>query len=121
MNKLLLYVVLALFLASCGGEEQNAAGVGKKPKIVGEALGGGYSRDSTHIYYDGDTMEVAQPSTFRVLGGGYAKDGFSAYYRGKEVQGAQGASFKWLSGDTAADVMDLYVKGVQQAIKYQEK
>ena len=71
----------------------------------------------THYYYNGDTIEVAQPSTFKVLGGGYAKDGYSAYYKGKEVQGAQGASFRWVAGDTAADVMDTYIKGEQQPLK----
>lgn len=122
MNKHLLYLSLPFLLASCGGEEQaDAHPDKKKPKVIGEALADGYSRDSTHIYYDGDTMEVAQPATFRVLGGGYAKDGFSAYYKGKEVQGAQGATFRWLAGDTAADVMDTYVRGVQQPIKKQEK
>ena len=116
MKKYLLLLFFAALLASCGKEDQKVKVEGA-PTIVGKALGDGYSCDSNHYYYKGDTIEVAQPSTFKVLGGGYAKDGYSAYYKGKEVQGAQGASFRWVAGDTAADVMDTYIKGEQQPLK----
>ncbi len=116
MKKYLLLLFFVALLASCGKEEPKVKALGA-PKIVGKALSDGYSCDSTHYYYIGDTIEVAQSSTFKVLGGGYAKDGYSAYYKGKEVQGAQGASFRWVAGDTAADVMDTYIKGEQQPLK----
>ena len=115
MKKYLLLLFFAALLASCGKEEQKVKAYGVK--MVGKALSDGYLCDSTYYHYNGDTIEVAQPSTFKVLGGGYAKDGYSAYYKGKEVQGAQGASFRWVAGDTAADVMDTYIKGEQQPLK----
>lgn len=87
MKKYLLLLFFTVLLASCGKEEQKVKALGA-PKIVGKALADGYSCDSTHYYYNGDTIEVAQPSTFKVLGGGYAKDGYSAYYKGKEGQGS---------------------------------
>lgn len=87
MKKYLLLLFFAALLASCGKEDQKVKVEGA-PTIVGKALGDGYSCDSTHYYYNGDTIEVAQPSTFKVLGGGYAKDGYSAYYKGKEGQGS---------------------------------
>ena len=116
MKKYLLFFGVTLLMVSCSKDEQKETKTTEQPKIIGEALGDGYSCDSLHYYYNGDTIDVAQPSTFKVLGGGYAKDGYSAYYKGKEVQGAQGASFKWVAGDTAVDVMDTYIKGEQQSL-----
>lgn len=85
MKKYLLLLFFTVLLASCGKEEQKVK-AGGMPKIVGKALRDGYSCDSTHYYYIGDTIEVAQPSTFKVLGGGYAKDGYSAYSRARKCK-----------------------------------
>ena len=76
MKKYLLLLFFAAMMASCGKEEQKVKAYALK--MVGKALSDGYSCDSTHYYYNGDSIEVAQPSTFKVLGGGYAKEGYSA-------------------------------------------
>ncbi len=117
MKKYVLLFFCIYALASCGDDRQPDRPIKVPPALIGKAMGGGYSRDSLHYYYRADTMDVAQPSTFKVLGGGYAKDGYSAYYQGKEVQGAQGCSFRWVAGDTAEDATDVYVKGMQQPFK----
>ena len=85
MKKYLLLLFFAALLASCGKEEQKVK-VGGALKMVGKALADGYSCDSTHYYYNGDTIEVAQPSTFKVLGGGYAKDGYLPITRARKCK-----------------------------------
>ena len=55
MKKYLLLLFFAALLASCGKEEQKVKAYGA-PKMVGKALADGYSCDSTHYYYNGDTI-----------------------------------------------------------------
>jgi len=57
-----------------------------KDKIIGEDLGGGYSRDDKHAYYNGKRISTAQGGrNFTYKGGGYATDGINTYFKGKLV------------------------------------
>src|SRR5690606_40454586 len=51
-------------------------------------LGGGYSKDSFKVYFQGKVVPDASSSSFKYLGGGYAKDTWNVFYRGALLKGA---------------------------------
>ena len=52
-----------------------------------ETLGGGYSRDKNHAYYNGRLISDAWGGNhFVYKSGGYATDGVHTYYNGRPVE-----------------------------------
>lgn len=51
-----------------------------------EILRDGYAKDSFNVYWRGNVVEGAVPSSFKVLRNGYAEDMFNTYYNGKVVK-----------------------------------
>ena len=81
--------LVAVYLNS----KKKASGISKSSKSKTEIstagteeLGGGYSRDDKHAYYNGHIISTAQGGkNFTYKGGYYATDGVNTYYKGKIV------------------------------------
>ncbi|CAF4321262.1 unnamed protein product [Rotaria sp. Silwood2] len=76
-----------------------------------QSIGNSYAKDSYDVYYMGKKIDGARPSTFQLIGKGYAKDSYDVYYMGKKVQGARPSSFQLIDKGYAKDSYDVYYMG----------
>ena len=51
-----------------------------------ESLGWGYAKDPFHVFWRGEILDGAMPSSFKVSRDGYAKDAFNTYFHGRKVR-----------------------------------
>src|SRR5690606_42112219 len=71
-------------------------------------LGGGYSKDSFNVYFQGKVVPDASSSSFKYLGGGYAKDAWNVFYRGALLRGASASSFKYVKNEYGKDSWKIF-------------
>lgn len=75
---------------------------------------GSYEKRDGQWLYDGNPIEVQEPSRFKPLGGkadeasAFARDSKVAYYRGSVIEGSDGASFTVLDAHYARDKAHAY-------------
>jgi len=76
-----------------------------------QGLGDGYGKDSFDVYYYGNEVDDAKPSSFQVLGDGYGKDSFRVFYNGNEVDDAKPSSFQVLGDGYGKDSFRVFYNG----------
>jgi hypothetical protein len=74
-------------------------------------LNAAYIKDAFNVYFMGEKMDGAHPSTFQILTNGYAKDAFNVYYMGKKMDGAHPSTFQILTNGYAKDAFNVYYMG----------
>ena len=74
-------------------------------------LDDGYAADDFRVYYDGEKLEGATASSFKTLKDGYAADDFRVYYRGRKIEGVFASGFEVLKDGYARDNFNVYYRG----------
>lgn len=69
-----------------------------------------YAKDKYNVYYKGNTIQAADPNTFRTLEGGYAVDKNRAFYYGNSIESSSSKDFKILDGYFSTDYKDVYYR-----------
>ena len=67
-----------------------------------------YASDNFHVYFEGITMEGADPASFSLLSADQARDNVHVYYRGAIIPGAAPKSFKSLDAEWGKDSHAAY-------------
>lgn len=67
-----------------------------------------YARDKNFVFYQGNRVEGADPSTFEYVADLYAKDKNRAYYAGDSIESSSSKGFKIIDSYYSADNTDVY-------------
>ena len=67
-----------------------------------------YARDKNFVFYQGNRVEGADPSTFEYVADLYAKDKNRAYYAGDSIESSSSNGFKIIDSYYSADNTDVY-------------
>ncbi len=84
---------------------------GKRGNEIQKDLGGGYTKDSAHVYYQGEKIGHADVATFAILKDGYAKDRKNIFYKTGIPERADLKTFQVLRDGYAKDAQDVYYQG----------
>lgn len=102
------------------GLEQSKEKYQEKKQTVKEHKFGGYKNSSkprpgyymtpSEVYYRGELMSQATPSSFKKLGNSWAKDNNNVYFQGNIVKGADPKSFR-VENKFGKDKNNKYYRG----------
>lgn len=70
----------------------------------------GYYKTPSEVYYRGELILNAKPSTFKKLGSGWAKDDKHVYFQGKIIEGIHNPTFI-VQGKIARDKKSKWYRG----------
>ena len=89
-----LFLVLLWALGTCSpaAEKQQEA---RRRRRAGH---GGYAKDGSRVFFEGERVENASARSFEVLSDGWAKDGSRVFFDGERVENASAYSFQVLGG-----------------------
>lgn len=127
MARVLVLGLVAVLVAGCGvGYRRSATevtyagwdeGNGRWSFVIAgadaatfEELGGGYARDSRHVYLNGRVIARAMPATFRRMGGRYGRDAERVFLGEHVVRDADPRTFRVIdrAREWGRDARDVY-------------
>jgi len=67
-----------------------------------------YAKDDRLVFFDGDTVQGADATSFEAIGEYYAKDKYHGYYGKDSIRTSRGASFKIIDSYYSTDDNDIF-------------